>query len=937
MPTPTAPRTVGDLLKFLRRRARLTQRELALAVGYTEAHVCRLEKNQRPPDLTTIAALFGSALDLEDEPQTMARLLKLAAAARDERPVTHVTVSETTIRQEVIEELGTLEDIPALPPHYVPRPELQRQLHAALQHDRHVMVSGLPGMGKTTLASSVARAVAQAMPVFWLTFRPGLTATFEVIVRQLALFLLATCQSGILPPQLRDLARPASGGTLPPDRQLTLIGAALARQPVLLCFDEVQTISADDSIVALFRLLRGTPAQIMCMGREAAVLPGTPTLRLNGLEPAEARQLISQLDFTLAPALLERLLIKTARSPMLLRLTAGQLHDSTVDARNFVDRLDTQPQVAAYLVDTVLRDLSAGARWLADLIAVFRQPIDLYDEMLIELIAPAGGPTPLDRALAELQRRHLIDQPREAALHPLVRDHLYTALAIDPGHKKQLHLVAAQWAECHSGDLVETAHHYTRAGRLAQVAQVLVDQSEALFNRGQALAAAEVIDEALAQARLRRGFLPAALRQLLTARGDVLKGTRRAAEAEASYREALALAHGQPMARAGIVRVLGQSLMQRGQTAESLRLCQSALADLPPGDVIMRARLLAVQCRAHLALSEYGEAERTARAALVLAPQFAEYLPQVADDVTARTERTLGWINYTRHPQGDECLAHYRRALAAARRSGVRVIEAATLSNIGVALVERGDWDGAVQSYQAAYAAFEALGDVYSMASVLHNLAEVHHKRHELATALQYLEQVCEMERSVGDHEGRLSSEEGRAAVLLDMGQLTEARTILDEVMSGFTESSDVWTLGSCLIMLAEVQVLHGQIAAARSTIERALAMPGIQENARIRTWAQSTQVVLHLGAGEVAAAQQQITAGPPDDVGYELMFRWQMVACLVTLAGGDEAGGRAAARAIADQARAVGHLLNATTADRIAASPIGPVGDLPRLLYPGQ
>jgi tetratricopeptide (TPR) repeat protein len=631
------------------------------------------------------------------------------------------------------------------------------------------------------------------------------------------------------------------------------------------------------------------------------------------------------------------LLIKTARSPMLLRLAAGQLHDRSVDAQRFIDRLDTQPQVAAYLVDTVLRDLSAGARWLADLVAVFRQPIDLYDETLIDLIAPAGGPAPLNRALAELQRRHLIDQPREAALHPLVRDHLYTALAIDPGHKKQLHLVAAQWAECRSGDLVETAHHYTHAGRLAQVAQVLVDQSEALFNRGQASAAAEVIDEALAQARVRRGFLPAALRQLLTARGDVLKGTRRAAEAEASYREALALAHGQPMARAGIVRVLGQSLIQRGQTAEALRLCQSAIADLPAGDVIMRARLLAVQCRAHLALSEYGEAERTARAALVLAPQFAEYLPQVADDVTARAERTLGWINYTRHPQGDESLAHYRRALAAARRAEARSVESAILSNIGTALVERGDWDGAVQSYQASLAAFEALGDVYSMAGVLHNLSEVHHKRNELATALQYLEQVCEMERSVGDHEGLLSSEEGRAAVLLDMGHLAKARTILDEVMSGFTESSDLWTLGSCLIMLAEVQVLQGQIAAARATIERALAMPGIQENARIRTWAQSAQILIQLGAGDVQAAQQQIAAQPPDDVGYELMFRWQMVACLVTLAGGDEAGGRERARAIADQARAVGHLLNATVADRIAASPIGPVGDLPRLLYPGQ
>jgi len=43
----------GDLLKYLRRRARLTQRELSIAVGYSEAQISRLEQNQRPPDLAT--------------------------------------------------------------------------------------------------------------------------------------------------------------------------------------------------------------------------------------------------------------------------------------------------------------------------------------------------------------------------------------------------------------------------------------------------------------------------------------------------------------------------------------------------------------------------------------------------------------------------------------------------------------------------------------------------------------------------------------------------------------------------------------------------------------------------------------------------------------------------------------------------------------------
>src|SRR5205085_2340887 len=56
--------------------------DLAIAVGYSEGQICRLEQNQRLPDLPTLAARFVPALDLEDAPELAARLLDLAAAAR---------------------------------------------------------------------------------------------------------------------------------------------------------------------------------------------------------------------------------------------------------------------------------------------------------------------------------------------------------------------------------------------------------------------------------------------------------------------------------------------------------------------------------------------------------------------------------------------------------------------------------------------------------------------------------------------------------------------------------------------------------------------------------------------------------------------------------------------------------------------------------------
>src|SRR5919109_3906351 len=76
--------TFGDLLRFLRRRAGITQIELATAVGYSDTQISRLEQNLRLPDIPTIEARFISALDLDDEPNAIARLLDLAAHVRRE-------------------------------------------------------------------------------------------------------------------------------------------------------------------------------------------------------------------------------------------------------------------------------------------------------------------------------------------------------------------------------------------------------------------------------------------------------------------------------------------------------------------------------------------------------------------------------------------------------------------------------------------------------------------------------------------------------------------------------------------------------------------------------------------------------------------------------------------------------------------------------------
>jgi len=86
IPTGTLDKftTFGDLLRYLRRRAGITQVELSIAVGYSDPQISRLEQNLRLPDIPTLEARFISPLCLEDEPKAVARLIELAATVRRE-------------------------------------------------------------------------------------------------------------------------------------------------------------------------------------------------------------------------------------------------------------------------------------------------------------------------------------------------------------------------------------------------------------------------------------------------------------------------------------------------------------------------------------------------------------------------------------------------------------------------------------------------------------------------------------------------------------------------------------------------------------------------------------------------------------------------------------------------------------------------------------
>jgi len=156
----------GELMRYLRERAELSQRELALQVGYHYSYMSRIENNERIPDSATLMARFVPALGLDDEPTWTACLLKLATS--EEKTMSPRRGTQTPASAApTIDTAPTIFETPLSPLPVSLTPLLGREKETASvtkilsRFDvRLVTLIGPPGVGKTRLAIHVANEAA---------------------------------------------------------------------------------------------------------------------------------------------------------------------------------------------------------------------------------------------------------------------------------------------------------------------------------------------------------------------------------------------------------------------------------------------------------------------------------------------------------------------------------------------------------------------------------------------------------------------------------------------------------------------------------------------------------------------------------------------------------------------------------------------------------
>ena len=907
----------ATLLRVLRRRARLTQRELGLAVGYSEAQISRLEQGKRLPDPAVVAALFIPSLRLSAEPELASRLHELARSARHEQQGhkqqgREPDLEEPDIEEEEHREGATHRDdlavIPAAPRPDVARPGLAARLRGSMEEGQRVLVYGPPGAGKTTLAAAVARELAHDLPVCWLTFTAGITTPAEAVVRRLARFLDRHGQRDAAP-----LLHPSqTERPLPRDEQLYLLSTALNRAGALICLDNAHLLDGEQATRSLIEhLASSSRTAFAAISREDIALPGFEPFRLGGLTQAEAVALIERLSGPALPAQLAgRLIARTDGNPMLIRLAVGQL--STGDPAALVERLEAQSAVSAYLLRTTLAGLSEPGRLLTALLAVFRYPVDLHDERLIDASQALTGSYDAVAGLEELLRRQLVGDAARAALHPLVRDHVYAGLSGDGRHRRDLHRLAGAHCEQALGDTLEASWHFARAGEPAEAADLLIARGAGLAAHGRAARAADLVTELLASDAISDDTT----RQLLVVRGDLLLHTERAGEAEQSYRAALARPASAGL-RADVSWRLAQSLLLRGQPPEALELCRTATEGLASGDIVLRAQLAAVEAQALLMLSRFDDAAASAARACELGDQLAAMTGDVAASVRARGYGVLGIVARLRG-RPDEARELLRQGLAAARAGGFTGLAGRALFNSAAIAHESGDLDQAQRLYGQALAELRSAGDAHGTASVLHAQGKLRHCSGATDEAMALLLEACALRRRLGDRHGAANSEHAYAHVLLSVGQTAEAHAMVAEVLATTAELGERRSRGYYLDSMAMIALADGDLTAAAGYLTEAADLATAITDANLLTEIGQHRALAQLAAGDLAAASR--LAGDPVSGSTPVMLQSLALAACLALAAADGASAGARAAEMAGLAAGSGFTLEAWAARRIGA-----------------
>ncbi|MBX3010615.1 MAG: tetratricopeptide repeat protein [Caldilineaceae bacterium] len=695
--------TFGELLRQVRRRAGLTQGEFAQRVGFSVAQISRLEKDERLPDLNTVAEKFLPALTLDDEPRLAQRLLTLAAAARGERraPPSWPQPSAQTVLPATL-----LESNSHLPANLLPLVGREQDVAVVSKRildapSRLLTLLGAPGVGKTQLAITVATKVQ-------LLFADG--AHFVP--------LAAVTNADHVPSAIM-----AAIGFAPttPKAPRTQLLEQLRRKNALLVLDNFEQV--DTAAPWLAELLGA------CPGIHLLVTSQTPLrLRIEQRQPVQPLtptaavalflQRAQAIDPSFAPtetvvATITTICLHLDCLPLAIELVAAHVEQFTPD--QLLTRLRDQ---GLDLLADGPRDLPAHQRTLRNAIHRSYALLPQEDQQLFRQLSLFVGGCTL------------------AALHAVYHGTANQTQPVDPALLRSLRrlirrsLVQSQTLVNNSDSkavperfrLLTTLGAYATEQRLAAGEDAAARQRHATYYLALAQQAAQEMQGPAKKAWLAQ----------LTTEHDNLRAAL-----------AWALRHA-PSLALQLVDALSDFWATRGHDYEARQWLQQAL-QAHPIPTITRAHVLLTAANLARRQADYAAAQQAVNESLAISQQL-EFVAGLA-----QAWREAGWIEYDLHHK-QITLEHFHASLALYRQLDDKKGIANLLLCLGHVLVGQPAHAQELARYLAeSLALYRALGHREGLANVLQLQGEIDLMAGHYAVAEQCFQEVLRLWRDLND------------------------------------------------------------------------------------------------------------------------------------------------------------------------------------------
>lgn len=665
---------------------------------------------------------------------------------------------------------------PPTTPNLVGRERELAALASKLLVEQRVIITGMPGVGKTTLATALAHQVAPPKQIFWHSCRAGEGA--EAILWALAVFL-----AGRGPVELWHLLQQRATSTqqLPHDVIFDYLLHVLGTERFVLCLDDVHMAEADPLFVRLVeRLLQqeGATVKLILATRQVPLFARLSEVEeLVGLNQEEARQLVVGRGLNVSEAEFADLYDQTRGNPQLLTLAIDVLKRTAKPTRLIAELVSTD-DIERYLMQQVDAVLSENERLVMRAVAALLE----YggSQPVIEAILDDGfDSSELREMLARLHERFLLDTRdlrsalrglrdrfllttvegptgREYHQHTIVRAFYYAELS--KRERMVLHRCAASYYTHTEREPLRAAIHFEQCGDFAQAVDVLVGDTWILLNGGQARSMLPLL-ERLSHTRL-DPHLQVAVQIAL---GEVYTLLRERDLAHTSYEIAYTLVTRWPNNLQTQERI-AQICRGMGELLE-FENPQAARAWLERGLVALEGASIHEEAKLHYRLSSVLISMSDLDAAQTSLETCLRLLP---NDETFRADvlMNLGVIHFAR---SDLVLSRdfFVQSLHAYQDTGNLWRQAVIRQNLGVVMTLTGEWTDAVAEYHKALQLTAQLGSISRQADIVLNLGVLQMRQGYLDLAAQQFGEVVALSEKHGLNEHMLYAQNNKTALAI--------------------------------------------------------------------------------------------------------------------------------------------------------------------------